>query len=327
MTLRAIKLPDDLYIAEALIPAMLLDADTQWHVSHGDVEDVSSMLRFLRSFWKILGPIRRLSPALRNTLQGYVWEIDTKVVGIIVLDRIAKTQNWQLSFLGVLPAFRERGIGTLLLDAGINLVRQKRGKMILAQLTGDNVIARNLYEERGFEVYDGNIEFDYMQADPPPAPPIAEDYILSPLGYFAWEPRYELTKRIMPPHVFQYEPISAEMFQRPYLQYGLRWIWLRLQGITETEFAILYGGRIVARGGYAIRSRWRDISEVALRVDPAHTQIAPYLISFLVQDAQRRGRRRRVEMSIPIWQPHLLDLVTQMGFHQHDSYYMLGILL
>lgn len=327
MSLRPIQLPDDLYIAEAIIPTMLLDSDTVWHVDQSDVEDLVDMLRFLRTFWKVIGPARRVSRSLRDTLLGYVWEIDHKVVGLVVVDRIARTKDWQISFLGVLPAFRQRGIGRLLLDAGINLVRQRGGKKVLAQVTGDNPLARQLYERVGLQVFDGHFELDYMHAESPPAHPLPDEYTVSPLGYFAWEPRYELAKRIMPPTIFQFEPISAAMFRRPYLRFGLRRMWLSLQGVKETEFAVQYGGTIVARGGYAIRSRWRDISEVALRVDPYHKTIAPFLISYLVHEAQKRGRRRRVELSIPIWQPHILEMAEKMGFQQYASYYRLGMLL
>ncbi len=327
MSLRPIKLPEDFQTAERLIVGSL--EESNWPLYPSELDDVLSTIRFLRIFWKVIRVVRGVSQHLRDTLLGFVWEIDQKPIGMIVVDRRPRSTPWQITLVAILPPFRRRGIGTRLVNAAVNLIRNHGGDKIVVEMPGECVGTRRLFERMGFEVYDGLLEYDYALPEPPPAVPLPEGYVLSTLPYDAWRPRFELADRIMPPLLKSYEPIERHDFVRPRYVRIWRQLGLSMRSITETEFAMRTAleAQIVARGGFQIRSRWGEISEIALRVDSAHQVVAPYMLQFLLQNAQERSRRRRVEMVIPIWQPTLLELVEEVGFERQATYFKLGLTL
>jgi len=327
MPLRPLQLPQDFQAISAMIAR--LSEDENWGVTQEDIQDLLGMFWVLRHTWDIMTPLRWLSPYLRDSLQGFVWEMEHDIVGLALYDRGWKSDVWRLILLGVLPSFRKRGIATRLVDAVIRDVRLRGGSRILLEVAGKSQSARRLFESMGFEIYAGEIIYEYALPYPPPKVPLPEDYTLSPISYYASEPRYQLAARVVPAHTQRFENIRRQDFARNRLWWGLRWLNLRIRGITETEFVIRTSsnGQIVARGGYAIRSRWGAISEIAMRVDPAHNIVIPFLFHKLVDDTQRLSRRRRLEMIVPVWQPAIIDYAEQVGFMRVDEYYKMGIIL
>ena len=329
MSIRPLNLPDDFPMLEQLLPAVFLDPHSPWQAEPDELDDVLGMLGFMRTFWKVLNLARRVSSRLRDTFLGFVWEIEHEAAGAILVDRIPHTTTWQIGIMGVLRPFQRRGIGTRLAAAVIDLVREMGGNKIIVEVHGENVAAQRLYERLHFETYDGVAEYEYTHTEPPPAHPMPDGYSLAPLPYFTWRDRYELAQRINPPPLQHYEPISETDFERPRIRYSLRRLWLWSRGVTETEVAVrtVLDGQIVARGGHAIRSRWGDMSEVALRVDPDHASVTACLLRQLMQDTQRLSRRRRIELVVPIWQQHIVNLAEETGFEHRASFYKLGLTL
>lgn len=327
MSLRPIKLPEDFTVAEQIIAGAL--EESNWHLHPSEYDDVMSTIRFLRTFWKVIRPVRSLSQHLRDTLLGFVWELEQKPIGMIVIDRRPRSTTWQITLVAILPPFRRRGIGTRLVNAAVNLIRNHGGDKIVVEMPGECIGTRRLFERMGFEVYGGVIEYDYVQPEPPPDTPLPEGYMLATLPADAWRPRYELAERIMPPLLKSYEPVDRHQFVHPRHTRILRKIGFSMRGIAETEFAVRTSleAQIVARGGFQIRSRWGEISEIAMRVDPDHAVVAPHLLHFLLQNAQEKGRRRRIEIIIPIWQLEVVELVEKTGFERQASYFKLGLTL
>lgn len=327
MPLRPLDLPNDFRPIGALV-TRLADDETAG-MSQEDVRDLVGMFWVLSHTWSIMTPIRWVSPYLRDTLQGFVWEMDHEIVGVAIYDRGWNTDIWRLALLGVLPPFRGRGIATRLVDEVVRDVKKRGGSRILLEVEGQSETSRELFEQMGFETYAGEIDYEFALPDPPPTAALPDDYSIFPISYYASEPRYQLSARVVPSRTQRFENIRRQDFARSKLLWGLRWLNLWVRGITETEFVIrtLLDGQIVARGGYAIRSRWGAISEIALRVDPAHNVVIPYLFHRLVDDAQRLSRRRRVEMIAPVWQPAIIEYAEAHGFIRLSEYYKMGIIL
>jgi ribosomal protein S18 acetylase RimI-like enzyme len=330
MSIRPLRLPEDTEIAEYLISESFQYPDhTPWQISAVEREEVMRMLWFIRTFWKPIRLGRWVSERLRDTLLGYVWELEHQPVGMVVVDRIPKTETWQITLVCVLPHFRGRGIASQMLNGVMRLVKERDGKQMFTEVPGENIPARRLYERLGFETYDGIISYDYLHTTPPQAVELPDGFTVSRIGKFDWKSRYSLATRIMPDTINEYEPITPSDFRRSRLKYWLRYILLLSRGISETEFAVrrMLDDMIVARAGYAIRSRWGDISEMAVRVDPEFQDVLPFLMHFLVKRTQQRSRRRRIELTVPIWQPMIMEIAEEIGFEETASFYKMGLIL
>lgn len=327
MPLRPLNLPQDFRAVNAMISRLYEDAT--WGISSEDLRDLIGMFWVLRQTWDVIAPLGWVVPYLRDTLQGFVWEMDHEIVGLALYDRGWNSDVWRLTLLGVLPPFRKRGIATRLVDEVVRDVRQRGGSRLLLEVEGASQSARALFERMGLETYAGEIDYEYALPNPPPAADLPDGYSIFPISYYATEPRYQLAARVVPSRAQRFENIRRQDFARNKLWWGLRWMNLRIRGIIETEYVIrtVLDGQIIARGGYAIRARWGAISEIALRVDPAHNAVIPYLFHRLVNDAQRLSRRRRVEMIAPVWQPAVIAYAETHGFVRINEYYKMGIIL
>lgn len=327
MSLRPLNLPDDFPALENVINSLFQDPD--WGMEPADIDDLLGMLRFLRQLWSPIRAVRWLVRGLQDTLLGYVWVIDTRIVGMIMYDRKLGTHHWQVALLAVIPSFRQRGIASRLIDAAILDIYERGGVTVRLEIGGESTAGRDLFARMGFETYNGFYEYEYARLAPPPAEPLPEDYSVYPLGYYASQPRFELAQRIATPAQNRYEPPRLREFKRNRLWWGLRALSLAVQGVREHEVVVRtrLDGQVVARGGMAIRSRWGDISEIAIRVDDAHTEIVPYMMHRLVAAAQRASRRRRIEMICPTSQPAVIDYAEANGFEQLSAYYKMGMVL
>lgn len=329
MSIRPLKFPNDIPVVQYLISSAFVDPDTGWEVTYDEVQDVLRMLGFMKTAWDVLRVGRMLSATLRDTFIGYIWEIDHEPIGVIFIDRLPKTTTWQIGVVAVMPTFRQRGIGTRLVNAAIELARQLGGTKIIFDVPRRSNRMHHICEHLGFEIYDGVIEYEYALHKPPPFATLPDEYTMYRLSYFNSRQRYDLANRLVPATAKEFEPMLPKAFRRPYIPYMLRRLSLKLQGITEAEFGIFttLDAQIVARGGSVVRGQWGEVSEIAARVDPQYADVMPFLIHHLVDDTQKRGRRRRVEMIVPIWQQVLIDYVESVGFEKIEVFHKMGLRL
>lgn len=329
MSIRPLKFPNDIPLVQHLVASAFSDADTGWEISDEEVQDVLRMLGFMKTAWEVLRLGRMLSANLRDTFLGYVWEIDSEPIGVIFIDRLSNTTTWQIGLIAVLPTFRQRGIGTRLVNAAVELAREQGGSRLIFDVPRRSSRMHHICERLGFVAYDGLIEYEYALPKPPPFSTLPEGYTLFRLSYFNSRQRYDLASRLVPAIAQEFEPLRPKDFHRPYIPYLARRLSLKLQGITETEFGVFttLDAQIVARGGSVIRGQWGEVSEIAARVDPQYDDIIPFLVHHLVDDTQKRSRRRRVEMVIPIWQEKVVNYVESVGFEKIEVFYKMGIRL
>jgi ribosomal protein S18 acetylase RimI-like enzyme len=327
MSLRKLDLPEDFRGLEGLVRS--LHRDPNWGMNPLDIDDLLGFLSFLRHLWAPLGVVRWAMRGLQETLLGYVWVIESEIVGAVLYDRKLGTDHWQLTLLAVKPSFRQRGLAARLLDAMMQDIDARGGTTIRLEVDGNSTSARELFTRMGFETYNGFYEYDYARMTPPPPATLPEDYSVFPLSYYASQPRYDLARQTTTARQAQFEPVRHRDFQRNRLWWGLRAVSLAVQGVREHEIAVYHmlDGSIVARGGMVIRSRWGDISEVAIRVDHQHGAVVPYLFHRLVTEAQRASRRRRIEMVCPISQPAVIDYAENNGFERRSAFYKMGMVL
>ncbi len=90
--------------------------------------------------------------ATSNTLPGYVWEENGRVVANLSLRRAAASQRggWIIGNVVVHPDFRGKGIGRALMERAMESARLRDGHWIGLEVRATNEIARTLYRHLDF---------------------------------------------------------------------------------------------------------------------------------------------------------------------------------
>jgi ribosomal protein S18 acetylase RimI-like enzyme len=89
---------------------------------------------------------------------GFVWIEDGEVVGNLSLRRAAFPGGWMIGNVAVAPPWQGRGIGRTLMEAAVDVARERGGTWIGLEVREDNAIARGLYEHMGFETVGTMVE-------------------------------------------------------------------------------------------------------------------------------------------------------------------------
>lgn len=82
-----------------------------------------------------------ISPALRNIIQGYVWDENSKSVGSIMVQQRGSSNSWVIGNVGVLPEYRRRGIARALIEASLERISNLGGKVAILSVIDGNVAA------------------------------------------------------------------------------------------------------------------------------------------------------------------------------------------
>lgn len=328
MTMRLLKLPDDFStLGEMVTETFQYPENEAWSVQTDEKEQLQDSMKNLGRIWPLIRLTQLFSPAARDLLRGFVWEEDGQMVGITTVQRRGSTDVWIVGTVGVLPAYRRRGIARKLIVAGVDLIREHRGKKALLGVIDGNLPAYKLYESLGFEHYSGSIEYHTSPAEAPADPTIPEGFTLSTLKRFDWRPRYELERRISPENLLKYEPVEVGRFRIPIL---IRLIWpliMFAQGMHQKGFALrtLSEGKIIARLGYTIPTRGKGLNTLEIRLDPDHPELAPFIITYLMHKVVSLSPDRRIEISVPKWQPIVVSAVEATGFERRLEYCHMGL--
>jgi ribosomal protein S18 acetylase RimI-like enzyme len=327
MALRLLKLPDDFIPLGEMIPETFqYPENASWSVQSDEKEQLIESVKNYNRLWPLVRLIQFVSPPARDIFRGYVWEEDDQLVGITTVQRRGGTKVWVVGTVGVLPAYRRRGIARKLVEAGLELIRERGGEKALLGVIDGNLPAYQLYESLGFEHYSGSIEFQCIPESQTPEPELPDGYSLTPLGRFDWRPRYELEKRILPENLLKYEPVEIERFQTP-LPIRLLWPLLMFaQNSRSLGLAIhTYPERkIVARCGYTIPTRGKGLNLLQAQLDPEHPELAPFMVQFLLHKVTTLSPGHRVEFPVPHWMGFLAAAVEEAGFEHRLEYCHMG---
>lgn len=328
MPLRELKLPDDFIpLGDLLAETFQYPENESWSVQTDEQEQIQDSLKNFGRVWPLIRLIQLFSPPARDLMRGYVWEEEGHRVGLTTIQRRGATDVWIVGTVGVLPAYRRRGIARKLIVASLDLIREHGGKKAFLGVIDGNVPAYSLYENLGFEQYSGSIEFHTIPKEAPAETALPEGYKLSSLKRFEWQPRYELEKRISPESLLKYEPVEVGRFRMPLL---MRLIWpliMYAQGMHVDNYGILTApeGKIVARYGYTIPTRGKGLNNLEIRLDPAHPDLAPFIINDLMHRVVGLSPDRRVEISVPKWMPAVVSAVEAAGFERRLEQCYMGL--
>lgn len=330
MTMRSIRLPGDLMpIAEMTSETWQYPENEAWSLQTDEIESQVGFMRNLSRIWPLIRLVQWLSPSLRNLIRGHVWEEDGRIVGFSKANQQGTTDTWYISAVGVLPAYRRRGIARKLVEAALDLIRQHGGKRVLLDMTDGNLPAYELYQKLGFEHFGGSIEFTAVPQSAPPEPPLPDGYTLEPAGFFDWRPRYELERRITPESLLKYEPVEKGRFRKPVLMRLLIPVLMLAGGQRVKVLLIRAGGegQVVARASYFVSTRGTGTNTLNVRVDPAHPQLAAFLVGHFLHQVVTSSPGHRVELSIPEWMEALAVAAEEAGLERRLQGCRMGLVL
>ncbi|OGO18380.1 MAG: hypothetical protein A2Z14_15535 [Chloroflexi bacterium RBG_16_48_8] len=328
MTIRLLKLPDDfILMADILSETFQYPENESWSVQIDEKEQIQESVKNFNRIWPLVRLIQLFSPPARDLMRGCVWEEEDQLVGITTVQRRGATDVWIVGTVGVLPAYRRRGIARKLVAAGLDLIREHGGKKAFLGVIDGNLPAYQLYESLGFDHYSGSIEFHVIPEAAPSEPILPEGYTLSALKRFEWRPRYELEKRISPESLLKYEPVEVGRFR---LSLMMRLLWpliMFAQGMHQKSYAIrtLPEGKIVTRFGYTIPTHGKGLNNVEIRLDSEHPELAPFIVGYLMHKVVTFSPDRRVEISVPKWMPAVVSAVEAAGFERRLEHCYMGL--
>lgn len=328
MSIRTVQLPADLVpVADMVVESFQYPENPAWSVQTDEKEQMVSGIRNVARIWPLIALVGWVSPTMRDIFRGHIWQEDGQIVGVTILQRRGSTDVWVVGTVGVLPAYRRRGIARQLLTASMELMRERGATQAVLAVIDGNLPAYQLYEDLGFEQYSGMIEFEAQIDEPGPAPELPDGYQRVPLAPNDWRPRYELDQRITPRAVQRYDPVTEGRYRRPLGMRLLYPILMLAQGVRDADFTIRTNGegQIVARGGYTVPTRGQGVNNLRVRLDPAHAELAPYLIGTLLHEVTASSPGHRIDFTVPQWMEAVVTEAKANGLQRRLRYLTMGI--
>jgi len=158
-------------------------------------------MRYLSHMGYGLNLISRLNDLALGISLGYVYIADGKLVGNVSIYPAGYPKGmgsaWIIANVGVHPDYQRRGIAYQLMEASLNMVRERRGKQAILQVNYDNIGAQRLYERLGF-MYERAWRTWRRSSFAKPPMASANHYHITRLRPSEWQTEYELAQHIRP---------------------------------------------------------------------------------------------------------------------------------
>jgi len=327
MALRALALPNDFGPLEKMLVRTFQYPDNpEWGIQADEEENISSQIKTLRKIWPLIRVLQQFIPSLKDLMRGFVWEEDGQLGAIVMVQRSGKTRTWGVGIVGVLPEFRRRGLARKLLTKSLDDLRQRGAQHINLAVISKNVPAYALYKSLGFEHYSSVIDFDHRPEQAPAGIVIPTGYDEAPLSSMDWKSRYELERRITPEEITSYVPLEIGRYRSPWILRCLNPIMNRLQKTIEERFVYRHRGVVVGLLRHSTSRTGKGTSSILIQLDPAHPDLAPYLVTKGMRAVMAINPSLRIETSVPTWIPPLVEALENHGFSERLRYHMLALL-
>lgn len=343
MTLRPIQLPNDLDVLEHVAyESFHYPENPNWDVQEDERENIRSEVDAFRRIWPMVRFVSLFYPRVRDILGGYIWEEGNEAAGMVLIEpsAIMGGPAWVVGTLGVLPAYRRRGIARQLVNAGIKMARDKGARTITLSVISQNKPAYELYRNLGFTHYATTTEMQREADAPlPEARELPPAYRIVELPSSEWLPRYTLEKRITPQGVQAFRPVERSNFHPPALVRLITRAVDSLSGRRDKAVAVVPSAAQTATRGepqpdevlavarYGIRTRQGGVNTLHIRLDPEHADLSPYLLRRAVREIVEQSPGRRIGFAQPDWGKSLVDAGWVAGFTVRNEWHQMGLLL
>jgi len=331
MPLRPMRLPGDFAsVIDMMAETFHYPENPEWGIQADEQQDLARDAKVLKRVWPIFRVLQAVSPSLRGVLGGFVWEESGKMAGVVFYERQGMTKSWHISTVGVRPEYRRRGIARELVTGLLEELRKREGVQATLGVIDRNVPAYSLYTSLGFEQYNHSVEFELAASAAPETPALPHGYIQEDVRRSdEWRVQYELDKRISPPQLTQYQPVTPGRYRVPALLRAFLPIRRMMQ--RREEKAILVRRTTdrspVAWGLYNVPKGPGGVCLVQIRLDPEHPQLADYLVAHHLEQVASRAPGRRVTFQVEDWMPDLIRAAERYGFTRRVEHHYLGLML
>ncbi len=330
MPLRPFKLPGDLSMMVDVLPKMFQYPENEaWNVQEDEVESMVDMVSGVRRMWLLIRMLQLVVPTLRDVMRGYVWDEDGQPVGLTNVIREGMTDQWMIGNVGVLPAYRRRGIARRLVQAAVDYARERGAKTINLDVVDGNVPAYNLYESMGFVHFSTQSELVFSSDTALPAiVPLPGGYRVVATSLSDWRPRFEMAQRIIPAQEQLYMPVEEGRYRQPaILRPFLPLLERAFGGRSFLYNAISPSGQVVGQAHANVRMRAGGLNMLRIVLDPAHGEIAPHLVRMMLAEIGRTSPGRRIDLHLRHWQKNTIDAALAAGFTRQLDMCSMGIVV
>lgn len=334
MPMRPLAMPGDLKTLEPLLyESFQYPENPEWGVQEDEKENITAEIRTLHRLWPLLWAIAWIYPRLRDLFGGYVWEEENQLVGVVMVEPtgLMSGPNWEVGTVAVLPSYRRRGIARQLAEAGLALARERGARTLMLDVIAHNKPAYELYKSLGFSHVATGSELHREPETPlPEAQPLPAGYRARELPRAEWQPRYELARRIIPREVQVFRPVRESDYHPPFLVRTLVKLVTRLSGRVHEAYVVTRdepSGEVVGVTRCAARTRAGGVNNISVLLDPAHPELAPYLMGTIVHKVMEHSPGRRIRFGQFNWGQAAIDAALEMGFTTNKEAHEMGLVL
>ncbi len=327
MTVRPLRLPRDLIpAADMLVKTFQYPEHPEWGVRSDEQEQLVDGIQRIRRIWPVVRALALVSPGMRDLIRGFVWEGGGAICGLTIAQREGTTSMWYIGTVGVLPAWRGRGVARQLLVAMLDMMRARGGSRVRLGVIDGNTPAQSLYRSLGFVEYGGSTRYSLTPAGGVDRPPLPAGYVEEALAEFDWRTRYEMDKRVVPAGLQEFESITPGRYRTPW---PIRVVAPLFETARDRDVIVrrTHDHVIVARAGWSVSKKGKGTNSIRARLDPAHADLAPYLVRKALSEVLAKSPTLRVEIFVPAWMPSVAREVETLGFVPRTSNKSMGMKL
>jgi ribosomal protein S18 acetylase RimI-like enzyme len=327
MKIRPIMLPQDLDTMNTIIMEGFEYPDhPEWGLQQDEKEGMLDRVRGMKRMWPIMSILRLFSPVLRDAMRGFIAEQDGKPVGLMNHMRNNKEPEWFLANAAILPSHRRMGIARQLMAAIQEDLRKRHARTARLDIIDQNIPSLELCKSVGFEVYSSLVVLDIDAKKLVPAPTLPAGWSMLPRSRFDWRSGFELAKRITPENVARYEPPEERRFRTPITRPLINIFYEKMEGGSLKRFTLCApDGKIIGTSSYWCRVNKGGLNDAGIDLDPAHPEMATFLVKHAISTIQRLSPGRRIEFMVESWQPALTEAAVSLGCKRLYGAHHLGM--
>lgn len=327
MTIRPFQLPQDIDLMTSLVmEGFQYPENPAWSVQEDEIQGMVDRIQGAKKIWPILSLLRIFVPLFRDILCGFIDEEDGQPVGLINYMRQRNAPEWYIGNVTVLPAHRRRGIARHLVQATLEELRHRKARAAFLEVVVGNDPAFNLYKELGFEEFTQSSEYELRKECvvlPEPLPP---GYQLKTLSRFDWKTKFRFAQHVTPDHITRYEPVTEARFRVSWIMPLIGGLLASAGGSHNERFAI-YDARenVAAIGQYTYRTREGGTNFTNVSIDPAHPQLAGFILHHVFSEIQKTSPGRRIGITFEDWESALIQCAEEMGCEKRFGAHRMGL--
>ena len=276
-------------------------------------------MRYLSRIGPGLHVLAHLNEMAAGISLGYVWLVDGRLVGNVSVYPAHWPQDlgsaWIIANVGVHPDFQRRGIARRLMEASMEMIRQRGGTTAILQVDAHNEGAHQLYRSLGF--VDERTWITWRRPGSSRLPEAINDpqVFVRRRRRAEWRAEMALAERIRPQErggLGWLRPLHPNLFQRPW--WRQMFDWLSLRAVERQVITAPDDGRILA-------SMWLENTvatrtQVTLLVDPLYQGIYDGL---LINAAVRRYGRNPIVVEHPSDETLVSETLANLRFIQQRT--------